>query len=215
MISKTASLLFFSLLLSLSVSAQKHECAPVMNTSLFNGKDLNMWDFYLKDPAVDSKSVFYAAHAAIHIKGDPFGYMRTQLQFSNYKLHLEWSWPSEASNSGVFLQIQKPDTIWPTCFEVQLMAGNAGDLICMGKADMNERTDKSKIVIPKRTASNEVPVGEWNTLDVVCSGNTIEVYVNGTLQNKATGINITKGFIALQSEGKDIEFRNVYVTKLE
>jgi hypothetical protein len=51
-------------------------------------------------------------------------------------------------------------------------------------------------------------------MEVTCKSNTIEVYVNGTLQNKATGISETKGHICLQSEGKDIEFRNVFITNL-
>jgi hypothetical protein len=94
------------------------------------------------------------------------------------------------------------------------MAGNAGDFICMGGADMIERTDKSKIVVTKKEASNEKPVGEWNSMVVICKDNTIEVYVNSTLQNKASGTTLSKGSICLQSEGKAIEFRNVYVIKL-
>ncbi len=27
--------------------------------------------------------------------------------------------------------------------------------------------------------SSEKPVGEWNTMEVICKGNTIEVIVNG------------------------------------
>ena len=92
------------------------------------------------------------------------------------------------------------------------MAGNAGDFICMSGTDMNERTDKSNKVVAKKTASNEKPSGQWNKLTVICKGNTIDVYVNGTLQNKATGITVSKGSICLQSEGKDIEFRNIYLT---
>lgn len=197
------------------INAQQRECAPVMNTSLFNGKDLSSWEFYLKDQSVDPATVFTAQSAAIHITGDPFGYMKTKLQFTNYKLHLEWRWPAEATNSGVFLHMQQPDAIWPTCFEVQLMAGNAGDLICMGESDAAERTDKSNRVIKKQAPSNEVAVGDWNTLEVICRGNTMEVFVNGLLQNKATGLSASQGFICLQSEGKAIEFRKVVVTKLE
>ena len=140
--------------------------------------------------------------------------MRTKLQFSEYKLHLEWRWPVEATNSGIFLHTQQPDGIWPTCFEVQLKAGNAGDLICMGVSDAIERVDKSNRVINKQAASNEVSVGEWNNLDVVCRDKTIEVFVNGMLQNRITGISNTKGFLCLQSEGKDIEFRNIFTTVL-
>jgi len=196
-----------------SLTAQ-NQCAPVVNTSLFNGKDLHDWEFFLKDQAVDPTTVFMVKNAAIHITGNPFGYMRTKEQYSDYKLHLEWCWPVEASNSGVFIHAQEPDTIWPACIECQLMAGNAGDFICMAGADMNEHTDKSKIVVAKKEASNEKPVGEWNTLEVTCKGNTIEVFINGTLQNKATGVTLSKGSICLQSEGKDVEFRNVFLMKL-
>jgi len=192
----------------------QNECAPQITTSIFNGKDLSNWEFVLKDQSVDPLTVFSVKNAAIHIAGNPFGYMRTKEAYKNYRLHLEYSWPSEATNSGVFIHAQKPDAIWPSCFEVQLMAGNAGDFICMGSADMNERSDKSKIVVKKKTTSNEVTVGEWNTLEVVCRDNTIEVHINGTLQNKASGTNLGEGHICLQSEGKDIEFRNVYVSKL-
>jgi Domain of Unknown Function (DUF1080) len=192
----------------------QNECAPQLITSLFNGKDLSSWEFVLKDKSVDPGTVFSVKNAAIHISGNPFGYMRTKETFDNYKLHLEYSWPTEATNSGVFIHVQQPDAIWPSCFEVQLMAGNAGDFICMGGSDMAERTDKSNIVVKKRAVSNEVAVGEWNTIEVVCKESNIEVFVNGALQNKASGISLTRGHICLQSEGKDIEFRNIYVSKL-
>jgi hypothetical protein len=52
-------------------------------------------------------------------------------------------------------------------------------------------------------------------MEVTCDGNTIEVYVNGILQNKGTGLNVDRGSICLQSEGKDIEFRNIYLTPLK
>lgn len=180
---------------------------------LFNGKDLSDWVFKLKDPSVDPVSVFKVQNGVIHIKGDPFGYMRTKNSYSDYKLHVEWRWPVEASNSGVFVHAQTPDTIWLKTIECQLGAGNAGDFVCMNGATMNERQANSRMV-KKMAASSEKAVGEWNTMEVTCKANTIEVYVNGILQNKATGISDSKGYICLQSEGKDIEFRNVYLTKL-
>jgi hypothetical protein len=182
---------------------------------LFNGKDLSNWVFYLKDQSVDATKVFTVKDGVIHITGDPFGYMRTKEIYSDYRLHVEWRWPSEATNSGVFVHGQEPDAIWLKCIECQLMAGNAGDFVCMNGADISERTDKSKAVVKKMAESNEKPVGEWNTMEVTCKGNTVEVYVNGLLQNKGTNANITSGSICLQSEGKDIQFRNVFITKLK
>lgn len=220
---KTKTLLSIAfLLLAFSTSdliAQKSKAnqktGKSENIQLFNGKDLKGWVFQLKDPTIDPSKVFTIQNGVIHIKGDPFGYMRTKKTYSDYNLHVEYRYPSEATNSGVFIHAQKPDTIWLRCIECQLQAGNAGDFVLMNGADMNERTDKSKRVVKKMTASNEKPAGEWNALEIKCLGNTIEVSVNGTLQNKGTGLNISQGSICLQSEGKDIEFRNVLLTKLK
>ncbi len=180
---------------------------------LFNGNDLSNWVFYLKDPAVDPASVFTVQNGVIHITGDPFGYMRTKDFYSDYQLHVEWRYPGELSNSGVFVHAQTPDTIWLKCFECQLKAGSAGDFVCMNGAKMNEMKNNSRVVT-KMAPSSEKAAGEWNAMEVTCKSNTIEVSVNGTLQNKATGISDSKGHICLQSEGKDIEFRNVYLTRL-
>jgi hypothetical protein len=182
------------------------------NVQLFNGKDLSNWVFCLKDKTVDPATVFTAKDGVIHITGNPFGYMRTKESYADYRLHVEWRWPSEATNSGVFVHGQKPDTIWLKCVECQLMAGNAGDFVCMNGADMNERTDKSTPIVRKKGASSEKAAGEWNTMEVICNGSSIEVYVNDVLQNKGTNVSVSRGSICLQSEGKDIEFRNVFLS---
>jgi hypothetical protein len=185
------------------------------NIRLFNGKDLVNWVFHLKDPSIDPTTVFTVQNGVVHISGNPFGYMRTKESYSDYKLHVEWRYPGEASNSGVFIHGQTPDTIWLKCVECQLKAGSAGDFVCMNGTDMNERTDKTNRMVKKLADSSEKPNGEWNTMEVVCNTNTIEVSVNGVLQNKGTNVNVSKGFICLQSEGKDVEFRNVFLTKLK
>ena len=181
---------------------------------LFNGNDLTNWAFFLRDPSVDASEVFTVQNDVIHITGNPFGYMRTKESYSDYTLHLEWRYPLELSNSGVFIHAQLPDTIWPKCIECQLKAGNAGDFVAMGGSDMNERTDKSVRVVAKLAGSTEKAVGEWNTMEVTCIADNIDVFVNGVLMNKATGVTLKEGHICLQSEGKDIEFRNVFLTRL-
>ena len=182
-------------------------------TQLFNGKDLSNWRFFLRETTVDPATVFTVQNGVIHVKGD-YGYMVTKEVYSNYKLHVEWRYPTELTNSGIFLHMQGKDAIWPLEVEVQLKAGSAGDLVCMGGSDMKERLDKSKSMITKLAASTEKPVGEWNSADIICNANSITVYVNGTLMNKGTNVSITKGSIGLQSEGKDIEFRNVFISPL-
>ncbi|NLN29869.1 MAG: DUF1080 domain-containing protein [Bacteroidales bacterium] len=194
----------------------KDEAVPsTEKVMLFNGKDLSNWTFFLKDPSMDAAEVFTVKDGVIHIKGDPFGYMRTVEVFDNYALHVEWRYPAEATNSGVFIHAQQPDTIWPECIEIQLKAGDAGDFLCMGGSDMNERTDKSTRVVAKLAESAEKPVGEWNIMEIVCISDNIDVTLNDVLMNRASGVNPGQGHICLQSEGRAIEFRNVYLTRLE
>ncbi len=83
-------------------------------------KILSNWVFHLKDQDIDPATVFTVQNGVIHITGDPFGYMRTKEIYSDYKLHVEWRWPAEATNSGVFVHGQEPDAIWLKCIECQL-----------------------------------------------------------------------------------------------
>ena len=140
--------------------SEKSVDSEPVTVNLFNGKNLENWDFFLRDQSVDPSGVFLVKEGVIHITGQPFGYMRTKEAFSDYVLSLEWRWPLEATNSGVFINAQKPDTIWPKCVEVQLKAGSAGDFVTMNGADMAERTDKSVRVIKKMAESSEKEAGE-------------------------------------------------------
>jgi hypothetical protein len=65
-----------------------------------------------------------------------------------------------------------------------------------------------------RTEDFEHPRGEWNTIEIVVRGDTIEHYVNGHLVNRATGASVTRGRILLQSEGAEIFFRRVELQPL-
>ena len=160
-------------------------------------------------PATD---VFGVKDGVITIAGQPFGYMITDQSFSDYKLHLEWRWPGEPSNSGIFLHAEPIDAVWPRCAEVNLMNGRAGDMIASGGSAFEELTEGRFLRSTKDSAEN--PAGEWNTAEIVCKGNFIQAYVNGVLMNEAH-FDRSEGPIALQSEGGPLEIRNIFITSLE
>jgi hypothetical protein len=195
--------------------ATRQTLIPLEKVQLWNGKDFSGWEFFL-DPEKQAtpKEVWMITDDVIHCTGVPNGYMKTTQNYANYKLHVEWRWPQEAGNSGVFLHMREPDGLWPKSMECQLWSGNAGDLVAFADVNFDERTDMSSRVVGKMEASSENPVGEWNSYDIICNGNNVTVYVNGVLQNKATNANINSGKICLQSEGKPIQFRNVYIEPL-
>lgn len=56
---------------------------------------------------------------------------------------------------------------------------------------------------------NEVerPDGEWNTMEVVCDGDKITVYLNGELVNEMTDVSPSSGKLLLQAELAEIHIR--------
>lgn len=60
----------------------------------------------------------------------------------------------------------------------------------------------------------EKPTGEWNKLEIECSGNRITVWLNGIKVNEAFDAHPTCGSILLQCEGSEIFFRRVELAPL-
>jgi hypothetical protein len=63
--------------------------------------------------------------------------------------------------------------------------------------------------------SSEKPIGQWNQYEITVDGENLTVKVNGVLQNEATDFKEQPGFILLQSEEGEVEFRNVELTPLK
>ena len=62
--------------------------------------------------------------------------------------------------------------------------------------------------------SNEKPIGEWNQYEITLDGGNLELKVNGLVQNTATDMQVIPGYILLQAEGAEIEFRKVELKRL-
>ncbi len=180
---------------------------------LFNGEDLTGWVGYVNpQDSVDASEVYSVKDGNIFVKGQPFGYLRTVDKYGDYKLHVEWRWVGEPTNSGIFQRVQDGDALWPEAIECQLCHGKAGDYVMLGGAKVLEIECVGEYPVKDRNGDYENAPGEWNTADIECKGNVITVHINGQLQNQCTGEH-TEGYIALQSEGGPIEFRNVYITE--
>ena len=200
-----AAVAFSALMTSCTGGAEK--------VQLFNGTDLSGWEFILAEGSdVPAAEVFTVKDGNIHVAGQPFGYMRTSSKYADYTLHVEWRWVGEGTNSGIFQRVQDGDKLWPNAIECQLCSGKAGDFVMLGGSKIEEMECVEEYPIFERVGDYEKPVGEWNVAEIVCKGNKITVYVNGKLQNECT-CDSTEGYIALQSEGGPLEFRNVYIEK--
>ncbi len=200
---------------------------PAAKTMLFDGESLDGWIPFSpgKEQGKDDRSavanVWSVRDGVIHCEGKPKGYLRTSKDYANYQLHFEWRWDGKPTNSGVLLHKTGPDLLWPTSIEAQVMHENAGDFYLINLSSMTVNGQQlGPVVKPylraaKQNLSNEKPPGEWNSYDIVCDGDSIQLTVNGLLQNKGTGAKPSSGAICLQSEGSPIQFRNIYIKPLE
>ena len=158
--------------------------------------------------------------------GQPNGYIRTDMEYSNYHLHVEWRWPENAAqgrnrNSGVLVNMTGPDKVWPKLIECQLMSGEAGQFVLFNGAGITidgqnmQNPARQFVGISKKQASSEKPAGQWNSYDIYCLADTIKCVVNDVVQNEGIGVTPDSGYICLQSEGSPIEFRNIYLEPVE
>ncbi|EKB50192.1 3-keto-disaccharide hydrolase [Cecembia lonarensis] len=210
------------LLLALESSAQ----------SLFNGKNLNGW--YMDVPELEKdfslRKPFVAREGMLVSLGTPLGHLITEKEFENYRLEVVYRFPGEPGNCGVLVHASSHRFLYdmfPKSIEVQMMHENAGDFWVIGEdiqvPDMEARrgpkenwgvTEGKGRRILNLTDGSEKPLGEWNHMLIECQGDEVKVWVNGDLINHGFGATATKGKIAIQAEGAEVEFRKLELTKL-
>ena len=190
---------------------------PSEKVALFNGKDFSGWTKVINaEPGACPDTTWSVKDGVIHCTGTPFGYLRTQQSYADFKLHVEYRWADTTTaspNSGVFTFVTGPDNFFlPKAVEAQLKMGSAGDWVLLSKGTLNG-VEYGGVAhgISKMADSSEKARGEWNSVDIVALGNTLEVSVNGVLQNKGKDVYTDAGQICLQSEGGAIQFRNVTI----
>lgn len=165
--------------------------------------------------------------------GRPGGHLITEEEFSNYELVVEYRFSKTPGNCGVLVHASEPRKLYkmfPQSIEVQMMHENAGDFWCIGEnievpemASRRPRRDENQKFgggpkdarrIVKLVDGAENPLGEWNTMKIVCEGDEIIIHANGTPVNHGFNSTATSGKIALQAEGSEVEFRKVELTPL-
>ena len=141
--------------------------------------------------------------------GKPAGYIRTTADYDNYVLALQLRHVTKG-NSGVLVRKVGPDKVWPRSIEAQGMFMNLGDIWNIDKFPM--KTDPARTNgrhTRKMHGSNENGLGQWNRYEITLDGDDLEIQVNGLVQNTATECWETPGKICLQSEGGQVQFRNI------
>jgi hypothetical protein len=164
--------------------------------------------------------------------GKPIGVMRSEKQYENFILEVEWMHMEAGGNSGVFVWSDATPgekSRLPAGIEVQMLeldwvnqnirdgvkppiAYVHGEVFGVGGVETvpdNPRGTRSKSI--ENLCKGK---GEWNKYTVVCVDGVIKLSVNGKFVNGLSKSSVKKGYLCLESEGAPIHFRNLKIIEL-
>ncbi|HRE81529.1 MAG TPA: DUF1080 domain-containing protein [Opitutaceae bacterium] len=195
---------------------------------LFNGRDLTGWVDVNTSP-----ETWKIREGVLICSGKPHGVMRTDRQYENFILQIEWRHMEAGGNSGVFVwsdaNPQEKNRLPKGC-EVQMLelewpklnpdkSGKprhpgyvSGELF--GANGLEATPDNPR---GSRSMSYEYRCngkGEWNSYEVVCVDGVVKLAINGKFVNGLSKSSVKKGYICLESEGSEIHFRNIRILEL-
>lgn len=192
---------------------------------LFNGRDLSGF--------VDvntSKDTWWVEDRILKATGHPIGVMRTEKQYQNFILDIEWRHMEPGGNSGVFVWsngVPQGDTPYPRGLEVQMLDTQwaeihdrpveyvHGHLFPAQGLKGTIPDNPSEIEGRSYALENRVnPTGQWNRYIVVCVDGTVKLSVNGKFVNGIRSTKRKKGYICPESEGAEVHFRKINIMEL-
>jgi hypothetical protein len=183
---------------------------------LFNGEDLEGWVNVNCAP-----ETWTIRDGLIICTGKPTGILRTDRQYENFILELEWKHLHKDGNAGLFIHsddITAPGQPFSRSVECQIMDGNHGDVFAIHGASMTRDNEDPFYnagwmrTFPREERAN--PFGEWNHYRVESRDGILTLAVNGKVVSRAFHVNPRKGYICLESEGSEVHFKNIRIKEL-
>jgi hypothetical protein len=157
--------------------------------------------------------------------GVPTGTLRTEKQYENFIVELEWRHMKPGGNAGLFVwgdPITAVGQPFSRGIEVQILDGrnsdvytSHGDIFPIWGAAMEPdrpHPKGSSRCLPSEHRCKPSP--EWNHYRVVCNDGVIKLSVNGKEVSGGSECNPRKGYLCLESEGSECHFRNLRICEL-
>ncbi len=161
---------------------------------LFNGRDLRGW-------VPMHGATFVVTNGNLRLVGG-MGWLRTEKQYSDFVLEVEWRALVTGYDSGIFVRSGLegkpfPDGHW----QVDLNGGAVGGLV-----------HASRTVVPAETP--RMPLNKWVKFRIEARGRKISLDVDGERVWEYDQLEPGRGYIGIQAEDKAFDFRNVRIREL-
>ena len=162
--------------------------------SLFNGQDLSGWV-----PVHDV--TFVVTNGNLRLV-DGTGWLRTEKQYTDFILEVEWRALVPQYDSGFFIRARIDGKPWPTDgWQVNLARTALGGLV-----------RGYKTMVPAETPP--MPLNQWVKFRMEVRGKTITLEVNGEKAWEFKELDAERGYLGIQAEGKSFDFRNIRIREL-
>lgn len=163
---------------------------------LFDGYTLFGW-------TPNSETNWRVDNGVIRANGDVKGLLCTTTEWANYQLKCDVKLEA-GGNSGLFLRTPlNPKNPATDCYELN---------VCDTHAEF-----KSASLVGRAKPTTEVLAdGDWHTFEAIVQGETVIVKFDGqeVLSYNDNSTHLKSGFIGLQMNGGQVEFRNVFLRPL-
>lgn len=217
-----------SLIITLTLSSNAQEEAPTLGfVDLFNGEDLTHWVDVNTSP-----ETWFVREGLLICSGLPIGVMRSEKQYENFILVIEWRHMEAGGNSGVFLwsdakpqasrlpkgmEVQMLELQWPYIHATpdgkpRHLGYVSGELFGAGGMQAIPENPRGT-----RSMSYEMRCrgkGKWNRYVVVAVDGTVKLSINGKFVNGIREADLRRGYLCLESEGAEIHFRKIQIMEL-
>jgi hypothetical protein len=187
---------------------------------LLRGDNMVGWNTFLQDYGKDNdpEGIFSIESGVLHIypnskdnSTQPFGYIVTEKEYSNYHLRLEYKWgtkkfaPREKlpRDSGLLYHVTEADRVWPMCVECQIMEGDGGSIYAV-ETTVTTTVDTGGTFLEaenggiKRTFDGpgikqvkmlrDYEIQGWNTVEVIIRGDAAIHMINGNVNNRCSNM---------------------------
>ena len=214
--------------LSAPVQLMAEPTPPEGFTALFDGESMDGWFTVPEAPQkawkVDSKQ----ATLGRSYRG---GYIWTEKSYGDFILQLEYK-ISRLCNSGVFFRTDPKNPVQGG-FEIQILDSKVMELLGPGR-EKHANGALYDAVAPSSDPAK--PVGKWNRMRIRAKGDSVRIWINGTLVAEADLSKWTTpemnpdgsknkfktalsklpqtGHIGLQDHGHNVWFKNIFVKEL-
>jgi len=174
-----------------------------------------------------------------HCTGRPTGVIRSVKRFQNFELVAQWRHLKPGGNSGIFvwasesslgaikpgqlphgIEVQVLDLAYTEQYEKQYQKKADwftchGDVFPVGPYKMKPFppvAPNGQRSFPSKSLTRPSP--EWNHYYVRSINGEVRLWVNGEEVSGGTGIEPREGYLALESEGSPVEFRDLRLREL-